>query len=272
MTLSGGKLALQGQYTGSITAGLLGKYYLGAPADNYIDSVADIAAHFGPLTPTATAPSTAGGYTTFNFGNYAVSTSQGDFGPNSGDPADSATTAQPAWPPRIFRSSGPASSTLTAGTYSFGTLSDDGSAIYIDPNNDGQYVQVVNNLSTHGPQVANGSIPLSAGLHNVVLAYYQATSGYYLQRPSGPERRSSRRIQRHCRRQQSLADGLYHGCFVLIACRRAKLRQQRLRDGKFLDRRFRLAGRHAGNAGDRRGERQLHAEPHRADTTTAPSA
>ncbi len=181
VNLAGGKLVLQGQYTGSVASGLTGKYYLGTPSDTYIDNVADINSHFGPLTPKVTAASTAGGYTTFNFGTYAIvgGQYQGDFGPNSGDAADfggsGATIASNfsiVWTGQF--------NVTKAGTYSFGMFSDDGAAMYIDPNNDGQYVQVANNLGAHAPQQANGSVALSPGLHNVVLAYYQGTGGYYL--------------------------------------------------------------------------------------------
>ncbi len=183
ISLTSGTLALHGQYTPSIAAGLLGKYYLGAPSDGNIDSIAGIRNNLGYLTPNVTAQSTVGGYTTFNFGTYMVAggQAQGDFGPNTGDPTDfgynsatgtAATNFTTVWTGQF--------SAPSAGSYTFGTYSDDGSALYIDPNNDGHFIQVVSNLSTHAPTLSTGSITLSAGLHDVLIAYYQATGGYYM--------------------------------------------------------------------------------------------
>ena len=59
----------------------------------------------------------------------------------------------------------------TAGTYTFSTTSDDGSMIWIDGAN------VVNNNGLHGGQSATGSVSLSAGMHDLVVGYFQGGGG-----------------------------------------------------------------------------------------------
>ena len=59
----------------------------------------------------------------------------------------------------------------TAGTYSFSTISDDGSALYVDG------VQVVNNGNGHGPALANGEIDLTPGVHQLVVNFYEDLGG-----------------------------------------------------------------------------------------------
>jgi hypothetical protein len=54
-----------------------------------------------------------------------------------------------------------------AGSYSFGTFSDDGSALYIDGN------LVVNNGGEHGPISAFSSVYLTAGAHALYVDYYE---------------------------------------------------------------------------------------------------
>lgn len=56
---------------------------------------------------------------------------------------------------------------VTAGNYSFGTFSDDGSALYIDGN------LVVNNGGEHGPSALFGSTFLTAGSHTLLVEYYE---------------------------------------------------------------------------------------------------
>ncbi len=58
-------------------------------------------------------------------------------------------------------------SVSTAGNYSFGTFSDDGSALYIDGN------LVVNNGNGHGPTAAFASTNLTAGSHDLLVTYYE---------------------------------------------------------------------------------------------------
>ena len=55
----------------------------------------------------------------------------------------------------------------TAGNYVFGTNSDDGSGIYIDG------TLVDNNFNNQSATLNSGSIYLSPGLHDIVVAYYQ---------------------------------------------------------------------------------------------------
>ena len=55
----------------------------------------------------------------------------------------------------------------TAGIYSFQTLSDDGSILYIDSN------EVVNNDGQHSATVRTGDVNLTAGKHALLLDWYQ---------------------------------------------------------------------------------------------------
>ena len=59
----------------------------------------------------------------------------------------------------------------TAGTYTFYTASDDGSALYIDG------TRVVNNDGLHAFVEAGGSVSLSAGTHTITAQYFQAGGG-----------------------------------------------------------------------------------------------
>src|SRR5262249_19031366 len=61
-----------------------------------------------------------------------------------------------------------------AGTYNFDTGSDDGSMIWIDGN------QVVSNNAFQPVTVKSGSANLTAGLHDIVIAFYQGTGGWGL--------------------------------------------------------------------------------------------
>ncbi len=53
------------------------------------------------------------------------------------------------------------------GTYSFGTFSDDGSALYVDGS------LVVNNGGEHAPQDAFSTVFLTAGTHQLLVNYYE---------------------------------------------------------------------------------------------------
>ena len=70
------------------------------------------------------------------------------------------------------------------GTYTFGTASDDGSMFYIDG------VQVVNNGFNQGVTARYGTIPLTAGFHDIVIPYRENTGGnalrVYIAYPDGP--------------------------------------------------------------------------------------
>ena len=57
------------------------------------------------------------------------------------------------------------------GDYTFATVSDDGSALFIGE------TQVVDNDGAHGMEEKNGTIPLSAGMHPFVVTYFQGGAG-----------------------------------------------------------------------------------------------
>ncbi len=58
-----------------------------------------------------------------------------------------------------------------AGKYSFQTISDDGSRLYIDGK------MVVNNDGIHGSETAEGSIRLTPGVHTIRVEYFEAGGG-----------------------------------------------------------------------------------------------
>jgi hypothetical protein len=61
-----------------------------------------------------------------------------------------------------------------AGTYTFATTSDDNSMLYVD----GQVV--ANNNANHSMQIRSGTIELTAGLHDIAIAFAQGSGGYGL--------------------------------------------------------------------------------------------
>ncbi|WP_254508229.1 autotransporter-associated beta strand repeat-containing protein [Anatilimnocola floriformis] len=71
-------------------------------------------------------------------------------------------------------------SSIPAGDVSFGTSSDDGSAIYVDSNNNGTFEStelVVDNRGGHGNQSRIGTVNLPAGTYPVYIAYYESSGG-----------------------------------------------------------------------------------------------
>ena len=100
----------------------------------------------------------------------------------------------------------------TAGSYTFDTGSDDGSMIFIDGN------VVVNNNFVQPVTVRSGSVSLTQGIHNIVIAFYQAAGGYGLyadvQVPNGTLRAPAERLAQRGRAEQSpdrLAGRRRHG-------------------------------------------------------------
>jgi fibro-slime domain-containing protein len=96
----------------------------------------------------------------------------------SSDPVRSAIEARPstdslveAWradPPDTFSTTWSGSFiVLRAGTYTFGTRSDDGSWVYIDKQ------LVVDNGGRHSPLLATGSVHLERGVHAIFIKYFQ---------------------------------------------------------------------------------------------------
>src|SRR6202011_4972352 len=56
---------------------------------------------------------------------------------------------------------------LREGTYTFGTISDDGSSVFVDGR------LVVDNGGQHARQLATGSVHLAPGAHAVFIRYFQ---------------------------------------------------------------------------------------------------
>ncbi|HUK35819.1 MAG TPA: Ig-like domain-containing protein [Vicinamibacterales bacterium] len=68
----------------------------------------------------------------------------------------------------------------TSGTWTFATTSDDGSALWIDADNDGIYEpaeEIVNNNFFQGATLRSGTVTLTAGMYRIRIAYYQGGGG-----------------------------------------------------------------------------------------------
>ena len=69
---------------------------------------------------------------------------------------------------------------LPAGFVSFGTSSDDGSAVYVDLNQNHIFEStelVVDNRGGHGNQSRTGTISLAAGVYDIYIPYYESSGG-----------------------------------------------------------------------------------------------
>jgi hypothetical protein len=79
----------------------------------------------------------------------------------------------------------------TAGDYQFSTTSDDGSVMWLDRNNDGDFFdfgeEVVNNRFDHGLQErVSANIPLTAGQYRVKVEFYERGGGSAVTAKYGP--------------------------------------------------------------------------------------
>ena len=142
---------------------LLGQYYSSGannPNNAPFNALATLNAYLATLTPITTALSSTSSFSSTSF----------DFGANgSGFPA-----AVQANPNNFVAEYTGLFNAQTAGTYTFDTASDDGSMLFIDGN------VVVNNNNFQGVTTVTASVSLTAGLHNIVIAYYQGGGGYGL--------------------------------------------------------------------------------------------
>jgi len=141
--------------TSAASNGLAALYYNNSPVQANFASLPALLARFGPNSP---APSQVNTATSMNFGNNG-----------SGFPSpynNGALGFAALYSGKI--------NIATAGTYTFNTSSDDGSMIFID----GQVV-VTNNFDQGYPgSTKSGSIALTAGMHDIVIAYNQGGGGY----------------------------------------------------------------------------------------------
>ena len=136
-------------------AGLIGEYYNILPNSQDFTTLAALNASLAGQTPALVASSALAG-ATFQF----------EFnGSNFPAPYDSgANNLEVRWTGKFYAA--------TAGVYNFDTGSDDGSMIFID----GQ--TVVDNNYFQGVTQRGGSVDLSAGFHDIVVAFYQGGGGY----------------------------------------------------------------------------------------------
>ena len=195
-TVSGGTLSMSGAglgagsvnlapgtaLTASAASGLSGYYYLSSSAiqtatkngtpPSYFNNLSTFQAHLATMAPSLAAASTA-------FGS-GFSSDYG--GEANGFPSTVKSNNQDF--EAIY--SGQINIT-TAGTYTFGTNSDDGSMIWIDGNTvvGSNYFQGENNPPNTWPplpqyQQATGTVTLTAGEHQISIGYYQGSGGYGL--------------------------------------------------------------------------------------------
>ncbi len=179
VTLSGGTLALKGQQQLTMTAGLLGTYFLTNPQAAYCNGNPDfhqgsnLTNYFNGVSHTApnyvqAQTNTGTNTTTFNLG--------ANFSSYVG--ASSATwTAATTDFAAMFNGF---LNVPTAGAYTFGTNSDDGSVLFIDGN------LVVNANQEQGPTQINANVTLTAGVHSIVIGFFQDGGGYALSAQAAP--------------------------------------------------------------------------------------
>jgi autotransporter-associated beta strand protein len=165
-TLSQGTLTLGAELAGAVHVnagatlaislnGLPGEYYNQAPnAANFV-SLAALNAHMDPLAPALTANSSLAG-AGFDFGQ----TGTGFPAPYNAGAANFETR----WAGKYYAP--------TNGTYTFGTASDDGSMIFING------AVVVSNNYFQGVTYRSGTVDLTAGYHDITIAFYQGSGGY----------------------------------------------------------------------------------------------
>ncbi len=153
----GATVAVQGAVTPGV--GLMGQYYNVTPSSNDFVDYPTLEAYISGLTPSLTELSS----TTSLDGNFDF----GDTGSAFPSPYNANATDFVAVYTGLFDAA-------TAGSYTFDTGSDDGSMIFIDG------ATVVNNNNFQGVTVNSGTVTLTAGEHNIVIAYYQGGGGYAL--------------------------------------------------------------------------------------------
>ncbi len=132
--------------------------YLGSPSESLLDPIANLMA----LTPDATGTSTA--TIDFHGGTWALPGSPG---------GDNFSVLWEGW--FDVTKDG-------LGVYTFGTASDDGSVVYLDLNDDGDFAdsgeRIVNNNSFQGDTEATGEVDLQMNSVRMVIGYYQGGGGY----------------------------------------------------------------------------------------------
>ncbi len=145
-----------------------GKYYNLTPnstnnADPDFVDLAHLQSLLASQTPAVTANTTTGGVTTFDFSNagYGTGTAFSSQGYN-GTGNFIAT-----WTGKV--------NIATAGVTNFYTTSDDGSMLFVDGNT------VVNNNFFQGQATRSGSANLTAGAHDITIAFYQGGGGFGVQ-------------------------------------------------------------------------------------------
>ncbi len=69
----------------------------------------------------------------------------------------------------------------TAGTYTFETISDDGSKLYFNKTYSPTATALVSNDGVHGPTSATGSVTVAAGIYPIAITFFEKNSGESMQ-------------------------------------------------------------------------------------------
>lgn len=142
----------------SAAPGLKASHYRGSPSESLLAPIANLMA----LTPNATGTSTA--TIDFHGGTWALPGSPG---------GDDFSVLWDGW--FDVTKDG-------KGVYTFGTSSDDGSVVYLDLNDDGDFAdpgeRIVNNNNFQGDTEATGEVDLQMNSVRMVIGYYQGGGGY----------------------------------------------------------------------------------------------
>ncbi len=178
ITLAGGNLQLYGQTSGTPVTGLTTAFYNGPTTlstgtgnDPNFATLPALLTYVSSQTPAAVSVSTAGGMTTLNWPNV----SNGKLFTAQGFTAATNYEAVIAGTLEIAK----------GGSYTFQTGSDDGTMLYID----GSPAAQVSNNGNHGfTTVTSSPITLTAGVHSIVIGYFQGGGGaQLLVNYSGPD-------------------------------------------------------------------------------------
>ncbi|HEX4000413.1 MAG TPA: PA14 domain-containing protein, partial [Pirellulales bacterium] len=177
LIFSGGGGTLQLQGASQVVSGLINTYYLAGsnnipiPATNQFTSAATIQSTFGGLTPspgTFLSTNNNGGTplgTYFYVGTNYLGSSSNTFTANTnGNSLNNGNNYTLISTGNVY--------IPTTGYYTFATTSDDGSMLFIDGST------VVSNNNFQGNTQKTGTLQLTAGLHNIEIAYYEGGGGY----------------------------------------------------------------------------------------------
>lgn len=169
VSLLGGTLALQGQT--AATPGLTANFYQlgGGPDQASFANLSAFQSHFAALTPTLSVNTTTGGKANLNYNNNGGGATS-PFNVAGNETANYGFGGTVNYEVSLLGYV----AIPAAGTYTFGTRSDDGSMLFIDGNHD---AVVVNNFF-QGPNTRTGTYTFpAAGLYPIAVGFNQGGGG-----------------------------------------------------------------------------------------------